>query len=340
MFCLLARSFNPHSSDGYGRKPVHPAGRRCALTVPLNLGTCAGVKNTTKALIAGVLDARLSLCLPLVAALVACGDSDRAVKLLFAGKVGDVSFSCDQSFSDLGIGNNEVQFSDFRLYLSDVRLVDGAGMEVPIALEQDGIWQQGGLALLDYEDGTGSCANGTQPTRTEVIGTVPEGEYVGLRFQVGVPFLENHEDASLADSPLNLTAMFWSWNDGYKFIRVDGATLATETQTSTAAVRVHLGSTGCDGDQAGNVTTCAAPNRVDIDLTAVNIDSDVVVFDLATLFEASDLGAPNAPSTPPGCMSSPTDPDCAPIFQRLGLPWGDSPGGNPAFVRVESQSGL
>ena len=34
-----------------------------------------------------------------------------------------------------------------------------------------------------------------------------------------------------------------------------------------------------------------------------------------------------------GCMSDPDDPDCAPIFANLGLPFGDKSAGKQTFFR-------
>src|SRR5690606_25468578 len=91
-----------------------------------------------------------------------------------------------------------------------------------------GLWQHENLALLDFEDKTGACANGTTPTNTSVRGTVPPGSYVGLAFDVGVPAALNELDAASSEtpSPLNLTAMYWSWTTGYKYLRVDVARTA------------------------------------------------------------------------------------------------------------------
>src|SRR5690606_39726454 len=66
-------------------------------------------------------------------------------------------------------------------------------------------------------------------------------------------FALNHLDASTAPSPLNFTAMFWSWQSGYKFLRVD---------TADDTFRVHLGSTGCSSPGPSRPpTSCSAPNR-------------------------------------------------------------------------------
>ena len=61
---------------------------------------------------------------------------------------------------------------------------------------------------------------------------------------------------------------------------------------------------------------------------------DLVVVDLASLLAGSDLEH-NAPGSPVLCMSDPEDLDCAPIFQNLGLPFGQRPGGVQTFLRAE-----
>ncbi|MEM7592163.1 MAG: MbnP family protein, partial [Cyanobacteria bacterium P01_A01_bin.83] len=86
---------------------------------------------------------------------------------------------------------------------------------------QDGKWQHQNVALLDFEDGTDSCDNGTPEIRTQVVGTIPEGDYESLQFTLGVPPQLNHDDAAIAPSPLNLTSMWWNWQGGYKFLRLD-----------------------------------------------------------------------------------------------------------------------
>jgi hypothetical protein len=52
-------------------------------------------------------------------------------------------------------------------------LVARAGSTVPLALDQDGVWQYRGVALVDFEDRTGPCSMGTKAVRTAIDGTVP-----------------------------------------------------------------------------------------------------------------------------------------------------------------------
>lgn len=250
------------------------------------------------------------------------GGGDDPVELRFAAMVGDQPFACGTAYDSLGTGVALTPM-DLRFYVHDVRLVRDDGREVPVELDDDGKWQNGEVALLDFEDGCGGMGNPDLNDR--VLGMAPAGTYTGVRFKVGVPEALNHADASLAGAPLNLTSLFWNWNAGYKFIRVDG------TSGSFDSWRLHLGSTGCTGDMAGNAT-CTTPNVVEVSLEGFDPTTTPVVADLARLVEGSDLS--NTGDSPPGCMSGPMDPDCATIFDNLGLPFGGAPGGEQRFFRT------
>jgi uncharacterized repeat protein (TIGR04052 family) len=237
------------------------------------------------------------------------GDVD--VTITFEGRVGEKVFDCSQSYEALGTAATEVKLIDFRLYIHDVRLRKaGSSEEVPLTLEQDGLWQHESLALLDFEDKSGSCANGTADVNSAVRGKAPAGDYDGIAFKLGVPFELNHQDASVAPSPLNLSGLFWSWNGGYKFVRVDSAPTA-----GGDAFNLHLGSTGCAGDN-GDVTSCARPNVAEIVLSGFDAATSTIVVDYAAVVAASDLSKNTGAA---GCMSGETDPECGPIFERLGL---------------------
>ncbi|MCU0568416.1 MAG: metallo-mystery pair system four-Cys motif protein [Oculatellaceae cyanobacterium Prado106] len=142
------------------------------------------------------------------------------VTIRFSAMVGDQPFRCGMSYS-LGTPATPVTPTDFRFYVSEVALIDANGNAVPVSLQQDGKWQFQNVALLDFEDKSGDCTNGTEDMRDRIIGTVPSGSYKGLKFTLGVPFDLNHADSTLAASPLNLTSLWWNWRGGYKFLRVD-----------------------------------------------------------------------------------------------------------------------
>lgn len=284
----------------------------------------------------------------------------QSVTLNFEGMVGEQPFSCTESYR-LGTAETMAMPTDFRLYLSDVALIDAEGNAVPLTLEQDGKWQYDTVALLDFEDRTGTCANGTPETRTQVVGTVPTGDYQGVQFTVGVPFDLNHDDATLAPSPLNLTSLWWNWRGGYKFLRVDlethnmSAELPAQPKgeghsghgsdithtgdpghgAGATGFAIHLGSTGCqaEGDNL-QPTSCLNPNRADIVLSEVDPATDTIAVDLAALVQSNDLSA-NVPNTPPGCMSAPEDGDCMGIMHNLGLGFDGEPSSGQTVFRVE-----
>lgn len=257
------------------------------------------------------------------------------VEIKFSAIVGNQPFDCGKSYSNLGKPATTVTPTDFRFYVSDLALIDANGKVVPISLKQDGKWQYQNVALLDFENKAGACSNGTVEMRDRVIGTIPKGNYKGLQFTLGVPFNLNHSDAALAPSPLNLTSLWWNWQGGYKFLRID---LKNESGTKTNASEkehgqhghegnqtgfsIHLGSTGCQasGDNQ-KPNSCSNPNTTKVILSNFDTNNNTVVADLEALVANSNLET-NQPNTPLGCMSSPNDGDCAGIMASLGLPFG------------------
>jgi len=268
---------------------------------------------------------RLVTWMTLSALALGCGDgssSSQQVELAFAAMVGAEPFVCGQEYSDLGADGASLVLSDFRFYVQEVELKNSAGTWVPLVLDENK-FQSGNVALLDF------CGDiGTEEMNERAVGTVPAGQYDGLRFKMGVPFEINHANHSTAPSPLNLTSLFWNWQGGYKFLRIDSG------QFSANDWRMHLGSTGCEGDaQAGGVTSCANSNRVEVEWDTFDADANTVVADYAALVDGATLGDDQAADV--GCMAKPTDTDCGPLFQNLGLPFGGQPGGTQSFFSAE-----
>ena len=264
--------------------------------------------------------------------------ADQPIEIRFAGELGGQPFSCAETYDGLGATGAPVQVLDYRLFVSEPALLRADGTAVPIALEQDGAWQVENMALLDFEDATGSCTNGTAAENATVRGTVPEGDYVGLSFVVGVPFDWNHGDPTVAPSPLNLTAMFWNWRGGYKFIKFetspvmpDGTNMAAAAHSENGGAHggasgwfLHLGSTMCESASRTEAPAapCLNPNTMQVTLDGFDPAAHTVVIDPAPVIAGADLTS-NAPDTSPGCMSFTNDPDCDTVLPRLGLPFND-----------------
>lgn len=245
------------------------------------------------------------------------GDADQQVSITFGAAVGDAQAACGQEYEGVGEPATMIEIQDLRFYVSGIELLDAAGNATPLTLEQDGLWQYEDVALLDFEDGTAACQeSGTAELNDTVVGTVPAGDYTGVRFSLGVPFELNHQDVAAASSPLNLPSMFWVWQGGYKFVRVD----LRNQDPDDSAWFWHMGSTGCssDGPEAPPSEPCLRSNRLPIELDTFDWQSQTIVLDLAQLLDGVDASQ-NTPMTSPGCMSAPDDPECMALFPKLGL---------------------
>ncbi|MCR6651720.1 MAG: metallo-mystery pair system four-Cys motif protein [Cellvibrionaceae bacterium] len=230
------------------------------------------------------------------------------------------SARCGAPLGALGRDAKRATLRDARFYVQDVALVQADGRRTPIALTPND-WQNDQVALLDFEDATGTCAGGTPATNTVVTGKVPAGRYTGLAFTVGVPPSLNHTSTELEGAPLDIAAMGWSWQAGRKFakIEIDPEGGVTKLDRSrSASWYVHLGSSGCTGNPVtGQTVSCLRSNRLPVVLEQFDPDTQRVELDLGSLFKSTRLSEDRGGAV--GCMSGPTDPECGPIFERLGL---------------------
>lgn len=247
------------------------------------------------------------------------------VAIQFKAVAGSTPVTCGKPIGGLGTTSRTAQLTDFRFYVSKVQLLRKGGGKVNLKLGADTRWRytkgNAAVTLIDLENGTGACAEeGTRGVNAYVRGTVPRGKYVGVRWQLGVPFALNHSDVTTAAAPLNLAAMAWSWQAGRKFAKIEVSEDGGPAWQSKTFY-VHLGSTGCSGDPAaGETVGCSFPNRAEVALEKFDPARQLVAVDLKALFAGVDVAVNG--SGAPGCMSAPTDPECPTIFRSLGLKLG------------------
>ncbi len=241
------------------------------------------------------------------------------VVLTFQAMVSDTAAACGTTYTELGTTAAEAQLADARMFISELQVRDADGAWTDVTLD-DSIWQNAGVALLDFEDATAGCADSGTPEMNDVVtGTVPAGDYDAVRYRVGLPFALNHVDAGNALPPFNVPGMFWVWQGGFKFVRVDWAVTGGEI----ARWNVHIGSTGCDSSAPTEAPSaaCARPNTGVLELDGVELNDGAasIQIDLAALVAGADLMA-NTADTAPGCMSGPTEPaECGPVFAAVGM---------------------
>jgi uncharacterized repeat protein (TIGR04052 family) len=252
-----------------------------------------------------------------------CGDGEDGagsgvqapIQLDFALEVGGQPFECGAAYPGIGDPAAEFTVTDARFYVHGVELLDTAGTAHPVVLDGSA-FQGGGIALLDFEDGCGP--DGTSETNTAITGTVAAGDYRSVRFTLGVPPEKNFIDLAAAPAPLDVTGMFWTWQYGYKFFKLDGSSPAEEGGINPFFI--HLGSSDCPGDnpQAPPSADCDAPNRVTYELAGFTEGETTIVAEVADILATTDLSF-NTEGTAPGCMSETTDPECQAVLPRMGV---------------------
>ena len=286
----------------------------------------------------------LSLALGACATAAPTLGGDKPISISFEARVGDREAKCGESYAAVGVSKATIMLQDFRIYVSEVRLISVDGNEVPLQLTPDAQWQDDKVALLDFENATGNC-NGNAPTNTKVRGTAPAGQYTGVIFEIGVPFDLNHKDPTLAGAPLNYSGLTWPWRIGYKFTTIDFDTAnkpaASPAQSggmrgmAASGFSIHLGSTDCG---AGSPTTppnapCMNSNRPTYRLTGIDLSKQSIILDLGALLAGTDVTV-NAPDSASGCMSFVNDDDCTAIMDRFGLSFRGKASAGQTFVKA------
>lgn len=265
------------------------------------------------------------------------GPKLKAVTIRFVGRVGSAEFACGTRYPNQGSTAVAITPVDFRFYVQDLKLVTAGGDEVPVRIDKRDPWQVDGLAMIDFENATGSCL-ATPGMNREITGQVPEGNYVGVRFANGVPESLNHGDPAGLPPPLKQPGMQWSWLLGFRFVKaevtqvvdgtdagsalgdagadagVDGSAPGSDggadAATAPGFALVHTGAVGCSGNPSAGNIVCTKPNRNAVRLDHFDPASNVIAVDIGALFGASDL------SKDEECHSGATG--CAPMA-RLGI---------------------
>lgn len=241
------------------------------------------------------------------------GDAVTEVSIDFAAFVGDQPFACGMTYEGIGTPPVAVEPRDLRFYVQDLHLLRASdGEPVPVVLDVEEPWQAETVALLDFEDASGACAEGggNPETRTIVTGTVPADDYDGITFTVGVPEDLNHGDPLFLPPPLGASSMTWGWLYGFKFIKVELQQVAEGGPIGNGVF--HLGSNGCSGNPGVGDVECSLPNRADVELAPFDWASQTVALDAGALFGDTNLALDSQ------CHSFQPD-VCPPVFDRIGV---------------------
>ena len=232
-----------------------------------------------------------------------------AVSIEFAARVGSEDFACGEEYKKVGSSKTTVTPRDLRLFVQDVQLIDEDGAAVDLELDVRKPWQSANVALLDFEDGSGECGEGTSAMNAKLTGHVPNGTYTGIRFTNGVPENLNHKDPVEQMDPLKTSAdLSWGWLTGFRFTKIEMAQVGPSAE---GIGMIHIGSTGCSGNALAGSVKCSKPNRNTVELSDFDPEKNTVVLDVAAIFEDTDL------TQTAECHGS--GEACAPMFEAFGV---------------------
>lgn len=283
----------------------------------------------------------------LMVAMIGCGGDDAPApfELRFAAQVDGRAVGCADDLSGFGPDHTaHVGLNDLRFYVSNLVFRDADGKPVAAKLDANEFQYaspDGAVALVDLTNNTdGTCnvealagAEGTARTHAALTGTTRIADVASVAFDVGVP--QRLMKATIATTtaegaPSPLNEMYWSWNSGYRHLVFNFA--VTDGAGKPGTGYVHLGSRDCAGADGGKALedrdACTYVNTPSVALADFDLTTDTVGLDLRKLVGGVDFISPiydpvtfEVIGQGPGveCHSSPTQPDCAPIFGEVGL---------------------
>jgi uncharacterized repeat protein (TIGR04052 family) len=226
-------------------------------------------------------------CVSLLILLSACqpkSNSTLQVQLQWQGQ----PINCESTFM---LGDQRWQLQQLQFYLSAF-----SQQQQPLLLQPND-YQSAELALLGTD-----CQSAGQ---WQLQFATPL-HHAPLEFELGVPFLLNHQNPLTAGIPLQQLDMHWAWQSGYKFFRLD----LNGPQHDWS---LHLGSSGCSSASVMRApkTPCLAPNRVRVQLPYQG--QSTLTLDLAQLL--GDF----IPTADNNCMADPASLSCQQLLPALGI---------------------
>jgi len=241
----------------------------------------------------------LALVFPLL--LSACSDRDSAISIAIKPSFDDREIGCNSKFK---VQDQVWWYQQIQFYITNVELQtpDGQWQAWPM---QTTPFQGKNVALVGEH-----CLQGENKGANWQLVLMPIAASdlaKRIRFTLGVPFELNHLNPITQPSPLNVSSMFWVWQTGHKFMRIE---LANENDDWL----FHLGSTGCKAASPLRAPgqECLYPNRVEVELP-FDISNAVMEFDVSALLSGVRL------SRETGCQSKQGDKHCQQLFSNLGL---------------------
>ncbi|SFB77579.1 MbnP family copper-binding protein [Pseudoalteromonas denitrificans] len=172
--------------------------------------------------------------------------SEPNTKLTFIPVINGKKITCTHDFK---FNEQLWRLNSFQFYLSKIKF-NGINQTVTYDQSKTDVSHQ--VALL------GTACRGGKNWQLILDNTI--NKLAELEFELAVPFELNHSNPLSSKAPLNQADMFWTWQLGHKFFRLD---MVNQTHVDKNW-SFHLGSTGCDSASVMRApkVPCKNPNRV------------------------------------------------------------------------------
>lgn len=137
-----------------------------------------------------------------------------SITLKFDNRMGSVNLVLD-SGEYTNANNQKFTVSKFNYFISNVILLNEDGTEYTVP-------QDSSYFLIKEDD---------MSTQDVVINNIPEGNYTGVKLTIGVDSLRNTKPLTERTGDLDpagaAAGMYWTWNSGYIFLKMEGSFLDT-----------------------------------------------------------------------------------------------------------------
>jgi uncharacterized repeat protein (TIGR04052 family) len=241
----------------------------------------------------------------LILLLPSCSDESNYNQLHFSPVFANNIIQCQSALTVNGV-NWQVEQLQFYINTVEYQQTQGKWLTWPM---KTNAYQSSNVALLGDHCETQGKSNANWVI--EFASSVEFNKNTKVRFTLGVPYELNHLNPLTQKSPLNDSSMFWVWQSGHKFLRL-------EMITKNDDWLFHLGSMGCKAQSAmrSPKAPCLYPNTTTFEIT---MDSSTkinnrIIFDLEKLIKGIKLINSN------NCQSNVDNPSCQQLFKNIALP--------------------
>ncbi|MCG7530932.1 metallo-mystery pair system four-Cys motif protein [Psychrobium sp. MM17-31] len=228
-----------------------------------------------------------------IALLVGCDNNKQNQYLEFLLQSDNIPVNCNSSLKQ------QYQLSQFWFYLSSVQVKGDKGWH-PVSLQATK-WQTDGVALI----GQHCRDNQSQNWQLALTDALPE-KISAISFKIAVPFNLNHQNPLQAQGIFDNGNMFWTWQQGYKSLRLDLDNHAGEGWA------YHIGAVGCNSPSAMRAPKqqCREPNHINVLVEQFDKNKAIKV-DIGRIVQGIELGASTR------CLSMPTQKSCNELNRNM-----------------------